>query len=344
MLAGHRGRVVTTFEGNVDDMAYWEFADPIDDARAFTANALDLEVRGVEPVSNGAGLLQSVLAVRHTPGEAGTIAFQGGPLALRLQGSLGLPSPNNVFSVRMRLPKNDQLLGKVKATVVLDGPQGSYAFTVPSHPDAYLVPDGRFRNYSVLVSQNITVDSSMPGDAGTGTLVPAENTEFTSKEYTQLTFTPSNIELSDIDIEFIKIGNSTDTADVDKDCQGRYKLDGVLGAVPTAVPVFPPDDNCPGLFNPSQIDANGDGVGDDCEDYDGDKVVNACDNCPTSSNADQVDDDKNGRGDACDGDDGGGCAVQSPPRNSTGHHLGALGVIALLLFRWRDRRFRRPGM
>ncbi|HMI87606.1 MAG TPA: hypothetical protein VK550_26150, partial [Polyangiaceae bacterium] len=115
MLAQYRGRVVTTFEGNVDDSAYWEFADTVDDSRAFAADGLDLEMRGVEPLPNGAGAQQSLLTVRHTPGEAGTIVYQpSSSLALRLQGSIGLAAPNNVLTIRMRVPKDERLAGQVK--------------------------------------------------------------------------------------------------------------------------------------------------------------------------------------------------------------------------------------
>jgi hypothetical protein len=330
MLAQYRGRVVTTFEGNLDDMAYWEFADAADDARVFAANGLDVEIRGPEVIPNGAGTQKSVLAVRYTPGEAGFIAYQPGSLSLRLQGSQGLPAPNNVLTLRMRVPKRDDLMGKIKASVVLNGPHGSYALNVPSHPDAFLVPDGRFRNYSVLLSHSVAVESSADGEE----LVLDENTDFTGKDYTDFLLTPSNIEVGDIEIEFLKVGNSTDTGDVDKDCRGKYRLDGYLGA----------EDNCPNLFNPSQIDANGDGVGDDCEDYDGDKVVNACDNCSTRSNADQQDADENGRGDACDADDGAGCAVGRPSRFSASHRAGTTGIFVLLLLGWLHRRFKRVAM
>lgn len=90
-------------------------------------------------------------------------------------------------------------------------------------------------------------------------------------------------------------------------------------------------DNCKNLSNPSQINRDGDGMGDACDpcpadrdndadgdgicgdqdffpadplnDPDGDGVGGLVDNCPAHSNADQRDSDGDGSGDACDSDD-----------------------------------------
>ena len=64
------------------------------------------------------------------------------------------------------------------------------------------------------------------------------------------------------------------------------------------------DDNCPAIANTSQIDINGNNIGDICEsDIDNDDVPDQLDNCPYIANLTQLDNDNDAVGDVCDNDD-----------------------------------------
>ena len=115
--------------------------------------------------------------------------------------------------------------------------------------------------------------------------------------------------LTDLDTDDDGRGDACD-ADDDGDgvcdpcggaCTGERIAEGCTGS-----------DNCPIDSNSDQADLNDNGVGDVCEDRDGDGIPDAeddsdddgvldvLDNCPDDENADQGDGDGDGLGDACD--------------------------------------------
>ena len=80
----------------------------------------------------------------------------------------------------------------------------------------------------------------------------------------------------------------------------------VAGGAPTSDSDndYVPDntDNCPNVSNNSQMDVDGDGLGDACDsdlDIDKDGVTDLHDNCPEIYNPDQINSDHDGPGDVC---------------------------------------------
>jgi len=78
--------------------------------------------------------------------------------------------------------------------------------------------------------------------------------------------------------------------------------DGVFDISPKADSVA---DNCPSVYNPDQLDLDGDLLGNMCDDDDdGDEISDLFDNCPMVANAliegKQIDTDRDGLGDMCD--------------------------------------------
>jgi hypothetical protein len=341
-VSQYRGRVVTAFEGDTDDVPYWEFGDSVDDKANFTGG----DIPGAVPVPNGAGKLMTAMTVANatdmvtyqSTSPKTRIAFDAGAIA----GGGPSPMATNLLTIRMRLPSDPALLAKYRAasekaakatkassisaaleqqayaSLTLTGGSPDLEIRLPSSHFAYLIPDGKFHTYTA------SLDNDDLADFKTGT-------------WSGFNFIPSST--GDIagpaDIEYIKFtAGSALAADSDGACpsdgadKGAAMPDGWADAV----------DNCPKLFNPDQADSNGDGIGDACEDFDGDNTLNACDNCPLTTNSTQKD--------VCHGAEDKGClwtqATVAGPASATPALVKAaslvFGFLALVMVRRRRRR------
>lgn len=353
MLTNYKGRVTTTYDG-VDDNAYWEFNQKADDEKMFKAEGATIVLNGAEPIPNSSEI-KTVLRFQNSGGGDSGVRYDGSAFPIRIPGSQDLKAPYNAVAVRMRVP------GFV--------PKGSWAtirfnngpeIRIPSScgtparanckESAFLVNDGKWRTYSATLN---------------------DNEDFKGGTFDGFFFEPTNQGFDNdnpddgIEVEFIRVANVPSPKDSDLGCTACSKCGGLTDAaaksactkacngkegtekvsVALADGWIDSEDNCPNHYNPLQEDGNDDGVGDACEDFDGDGVVNSCDNCPTTTNSRQRDQNANDVGDVCDGEQPTPCflapdSLAGPIGTPPGVFLGVMfgGVVGLLAYRRRRRR------
>ena len=200
---------------------------------------------------------------------------------------------------------NEELACNDEVTEVLEFAQVSLELVADE--DVVIVVDGFSEGNCGLFTLNITeaVDTDMDGlfdqeEAPLGTLPGVADTdEDTLSDGDEVNIHGTNPLEPDSDMGGVPDGqellDGTDPNDPEDD---------LVCVDPDDDGVCDPDDNCPLVSNADQLNADGDLLGDVCDDDDDDDaVLDDDDSCPLVPNAGQEDLDQDGAGDACDEDD-----------------------------------------
>jgi hypothetical protein len=338
MLTGYRGRVTTTYDG-IDDNAYFEFGQPLDDMQAFQADeGVKVVFPGHEPVNSISPQIKNVMRFNIAPGGDAGVSYTGKPFALRISGSqTSNRVPVNSIAVRMRVPQGAPK-GAFATLTFTDGPSlrlpSSCSGRSGCKESASLIADGKWHTYSANLGSNAAfVDKSFTGFKFVPSDKPFDGGEDGIEvEYIRAGYLPSAADTDQIRLQCSACGTLAD-GEAKKKCDVlcKDKSGSDTAIVDQGDGFLDSEDNCPATFNPLQEDGDGNGIGDACEDFDGDSVVNAWDNCPVLSNSRQRDQDGDGIGDVCDDSRGAGCFLKP---ESLGGRLGsnAPGTLVAVFF------------